>query len=59
MQYISHFGSNSLRYPVSKIWNKIQPELKILNGVEMFKSQFRKWGPARCKCKLCLPYMKT
>ena len=53
------FGLNSLRYFVSKVWNMVQLQLKILSDAEMFKSEIRKCKTRQYECALCLPYVHS
>ena len=45
----THFGSNSLGYFASKVWNMVPLELKDLTDVEIFKSEIRKWESRKCE----------
>ena len=37
----------------------VQPELKNLNVLEIFKFEVRKWEPIQCERTLSLPYMQS
>ena len=37
----------------------VQPELKNLNVLEIFKFEVRKWEPIQCERTLSLPYMHS
>ena len=47
-----HYGSNSLRFLGTKIWEIVQSELKRCERADVFKSKIREWQLHNCPCRL-------
>ena len=52
-------GLNSPSYFERKVWNMIALEKKIINSLQKFKTEIRKWAPENCSCYLCRPYVQN
>ena len=53
------YGLNSLSYFAPKVWDMIPLEIKIINSLQKFKSEIRKWAPENCSCYLCRPCLEN
>ena len=51
-------GFQSIRYFGPVIWNMIPIELRRVENIETFKTEIRKWKPAKCPCRLCKTYVQ-
>ena len=46
-------GTESIKYPVPKIWELIPDEMKELESPWEFKRAIKLWKPTSCPCRLC------
>ena len=51
------YGTESIQYLVSKIWNLIPNDLKSATNLSIFKANIKKWIPNGCPCRLCKDYI--
>ena len=47
------FGSNSIAFRGSLLWNNLPNSLKSIKSPEVFKLQIRKWTGQTCTCYIC------
>ena len=47
------YGTNSLLYNASALWNSLHNKFKCLESLSMFKDKIKSWYGAECKCNLC------
>ena len=50
----SRYGTQSLCFKGSLIWNTIPNKFKDIDNIEDFKKHIKDWKPTTCSCKLCL-----
>ena len=48
----SNFGSNSLNYLATKIWDLVPYNIKSVVNLNSFRKKIN-WKPKRCHCRLC------
>ena len=56
----TQYGFETLRYFGPKVCDRIPIEFKNIESLLIFKTEIRKWTPAKCPCKLCrdcIPYL--
>ena len=53
-----NYGTESIRYLGSKIWESIPANIKGVDTIERFKSDIKKWKPESCPCRLCKMYLQ-
>ena len=51
------YGTESMQYLGSKIWNLIPMEMKSANNLQIFKNKIKTWIPKDCPCRLCKNYI--
>ena len=51
-------GKESISYLGPKIWDIVSPELKVLENVNAFKREIKKWTP-ECPCRLCKSFIQN
>ena len=47
------FGTHSLTFRGSILWNALSDDMKICKNVAAFKKKIKTWKGANCSCKLC------
>ena len=52
-----HYGSESLSFLGSKIWEMLPVDLKNSDSLDSFKSGIKNWQPQECPCTLCKWYI--
>ena len=51
-------GENSIRYFGPIVWNEMLPrKFKLIETLEKFKTDIKKWSPENCPCSLCREYI--
>ena len=51
-------GGNSIRYFGPVVWDDMLPrKLKLIQTLEKFKDEIKKWAPINCPCTLCKEYI--
>ena len=51
------YGTESIQFLGSKIWNLIPNDLKSATNLSIFKANIKKWIPNDCPCRLCKDYI--
>ena len=52
------YGKSSVRYFGAVVWDIMLPDkLKLINDLEEFKTEIKKWTPDNCTCRLCREYV--
>ena len=51
------YGTESIQFLGSKIWNLIPNNLKSATNLSIFKANIKKWIPNDCPCRLCKDYI--
>ena len=51
------YGTESIQFLGSKIWNLIPNDLKSATNLSIFKANIKKWIPNNCPCRLCKDYI--
>ena len=49
----SRYGTQTLYFKGSLIWNIVPNKFKNLDSIEDFKEHIKYWKPVTCSCKLC------
>ena len=47
------FGTNSLIFKGSLLWNSLSDETKTSQSLAIFKQKIRSWDGAHCTCNIC------
>ena len=47
------YGTNSLLFKASILWNSLPNEYKSAKSVDIFKSNIKKWTENSCQCLIC------
>ena len=47
------YGTNSLVFKASILWNSLPNEYKLSETTDIFKSRIKKWSGDTCHCFLC------
>ena len=47
------YGTNSLLFKSSILWNTLPNEYKIPNSSQIFKEKIKEWNGSACTCKNC------
>ena len=47
------FGTNSLIFKGSLLWNSLSDDTKTSQSLAIFKQKFRSWDGAHCTCNIC------
>ena len=51
------YGTESIQFLGSKIWNLIPNYLKSATNLSIFKANIKKWIPNNCPCRPCKNYI--
>ena len=47
------FGTNSLKFKGSLLWNSLSDENKAAKSLIIFKQKIKSWNGAHCNCNIC------
>ena len=53
----TRYGSESIKFLASKIWELVPHEIKNSSCLAIFKRKIKHWIPIQCPCKLCKTYI--
>ena len=54
----TYFGSESISFLASKIWDLVPEDIKNAKSLGIFKSKIKSWIPKDCPCRLCRVYIQ-
>ena len=49
----TRFGTNSVLFRGSQLWNKLPGSIKLSKNVSVFKERVSSWADLKCFCPLC------
>ena len=49
----SRYGTDTLSFKGSLLWNNVPSEYKNTNDFNRFKNKIKSWNPSTCSCKIC------
>ena len=52
-----HYGLQSVRYLVPKIWELVPDNIRYSTSLSKFKKLIKSWKPEACPCRLCKTYI--
>ena len=53
----THYGTQSIKYLASKIWDLVPDQIKHCGSLTKFKHFIKFWSPSDCPCRLCKTYI--
>ena len=53
----TNYGSETISYLASKIWEQVPEEIKNSSSLNVFKGKIKTWIPSSCPCRLCKDYI--
>ena len=53
----SIYGTETVTYKSSQLWNLVPPEIKNKDSLAHFKYGIKKWICTNCPCRLCKTYI--
>ena len=51
------FGTNSLSFRGSILWNSLSDDVKTPQNLAIFKQKIKSWNGTHCKCNICRNYL--
>ena len=52
------YGTETVTYKSSQLWNLVPPEIKNSQSLMIFKKAIKQWTCSNCPCRLCKTYIK-
>ena len=52
-----YYGSETISFLGSKIWERLSSNIKDSENLNIFKSNIKSWKPENCPCRLCRLYI--
>ena len=53
----TNYGSETISYLASKIWEQVPDEFKNSSSLNVFKHKIKTWIPMSCPCRLCKAFI--
>ena len=47
------FGTNSLKFKGSLLWNSLSDDIKTAKSLAIFKQKIKSWNGTHCTCNIC------